>query len=287
MFTCQICGKTHTTLVGLSRHITAAHSSVMSAREYYDTHLFGSNKCEVCGGPTPYISFTKGYNNTCCRSCGISHHRKMLKEDDTRFSKFTEKVSDNQKHIWQTRKQTGDDKIIYDKASVTKRQRISHLTSEECKEKFGWLNNLSVDEKEIWKSEVMFKTGMYRFWENATEKEKDEVYKKRVDKRIEYGQIIDPSLKDEKHLYYCEVRKLTEQTYKAYKDEINPNNYPRGKNTYHIDHIVSIQKGFLNKVPPEILASKHNLQMLSAQENNAKNADNWMTVSELEDLHYA
>jgi hypothetical protein len=71
--------------------------------------------------------------------------------------------------------------------------------------------------------------------------------------------------------YTNRVHYLSDKTYLQHKSEINPNNYPRTRNGidggYQLDHIVSINYGFENKIPPEKMAEKENLQMLTWQEN--------------------
>jgi hypothetical protein len=52
------------------------------------------------------------------------------------------------------------------------------------------------------------------------------------------------------------------RSYKKYKDIINPYNLERDRDKYHVDHIYSISDGFLNSVPPYIISSPVNLQML-------------------------
>jgi hypothetical protein len=83
----------------------------------------------------------------------------------------------------------------------------------------------------------------------------------------------NPLLEDYER-YRLTVRNLTERAYKKYKDEINPNNYPRSRagveNGYQLDHIMPISHGFKNDIAPEILAHPHNLQMLPWKENLKK-----------------
>jgi len=71
-----------------------------------------------------------------------------------------------------------------------------------------------------------------------------------------------------------EVRKLTEENYKEYKNIINPNNFNRTLNGveggYQLDHIISIKTGFLNNIPPEEIADINNLQIISWKENRKK-----------------
>ena len=74
--------------------------------------------------------------------------------------------------------------------------------------------------------------------------------------------------------YSRRVHVLTHKVYEEHKNEINPNNYPRGlagvDGVYHLDHIVSIRYGFDNNIPEEQIAVKENLQMLPWKENISK-----------------
>ena len=65
-------------------------------------------------------------------------------------------------------------------------------------------------------------------------------------------------------------RKLTEATYREHFYTINPNNLPRGKKDYHLDHIIPLMVCFLNDIPPEEAAKKENLQMLDWFSNISK-----------------
>lgn len=71
--------------------------------------------------------------------------------------------------------------------------------------------------------------------------------------------------------YKSTVTSLTEQTYTDHKEQINPNNLPRGKagidGAYHLDHIVPKRFCFDNNIPAEICAHYTNLQMIGWREN--------------------
>lgn len=75
--------------------------------------------------------------------------------------------------------------------------------------------------------------------------------------------------------YAGKVHNLTKWTYEKYKNEINPNNYPRTicgvDGGYQLDHIIPIKFGFENNIPPEVLAEKDNLRMLPWKENLMRN----------------
>lgn len=59
-------------------------------------------------------------------------------------------------------------------------------------------------------------------------------------------------------LYSTKVRTLTRQQ----PLELLENYDKRGSRNYHLDHKVSLWKGFLNNIPPEKIAHIDNLQML-------------------------
>lgn len=76
---------------------------------------------------------------------------------------------------------------------------------------------------------------------------------------------------NEWQLYKSKVTALTKISYRAYKDQINPNNMPTGRagteGAYHIDHIVPKRYCFEHNIPEEICAHYSNLQMLEWKEN--------------------
>lgn len=91
--------------------------------------------------------------------------------------------------------------------------------------------------------------------------------------KIERGWVIPDELLSDYQIYRKKVKRLTEITYKEYKNIINPNNLERvtnGKNGFQLDHKYSIVEGFLNKVEPEIISHQCNLQMLEWYDNRTK-----------------
>lgn len=81
--------------------------------------------------------------------------------------------------------------------------------------------------------------------------------------------------------YQAHVRRLTIINYNKYKNLINPNNLPRGKKSYHIDHIYSVYDGFTNNISAEVISHPANLQMLSSSKNIIKRTKSHHTVAEL------
>lgn len=72
--------------------------------------------------------------------------------------------------------------------------------------------------------------------------------------------------------YSKKVRRLSERTYRAHQNVINPLGLKRGRTTgtHHLDHKVSIIWCFKNGIAPEVAAGVNNLQMLTMGENLTK-----------------
>jgi len=71
-----------------------------------------------------------------------------------------------------------------------------------------------------------------------------------------------------------QVDVLTEKVYTEYKQEINPNDYPRTlagvENGYQLDHIIPVHYGWVVGMTADELSQKENLQMLPWKDNLKK-----------------
>lgn len=293
MCECKICNKEQKSLMNLSKHLSNKHK--YSPREYYDLYLKKDNEniCVICGNETKYIQFTKGYNNTCSHKCGAILYRKELRADAEKFANFKNKVKKNQIRIWEEREETinkdgiSEKEIISNKVGATISSNNLLLTKDELNNKYGWLNKLSTTEKEKWKTEIMFKTGCHAFWKNASDEEKKSVQLKRNAAKLRVTEEIIQNLEEnleDKELYYESVKYLTNITYNRYKNIIDPANL-RGHG-YHLDHRHSVIFGFINKVPPEIISSIHNLEIIPENENLKKNSKCSISAAELLEKFY-
>jgi len=94
-----------------------------------------------------------------------------------------------------------------------------------------------------------------------------------------------PHLQGEKHprwnpkktefkKYWNKVASITKRNYNLYKTEINPAAHPRTRcgvdGGWQLDHRISVKKGFLDNISPEIIGGKDNLQMLPWKDNRDK-----------------
>lgn len=87
-------------------------------------------------------------------------------------------------------------------------------------------------------------------------------------------------------VYYRRVIRYTNRSIKTNFSIINPDNKQIGIGLYNIDHIFSIAEGFKQDIPPEIIGSVVNLQVLPSRENIIKKDDCWITKEELLKRYY-
>lgn len=76
-------------------------------------------------------------------------------------------------------------------------------------------------------------------------------------------------------IYYRDVSRYTEQSYRKHYSLINPNNLPRDGKSFELDHRYSKMAGFRDGVPAEVIGHWTNLEMLPASQNNSK----WISCS--------
>lgn len=98
--------------------------------------------------------------------------------------------------------------------------------------------------------------------------------------KIRKGDIRSPDQMSEFEAYKRNVWKISNQQYKLYKDIINPEGLPRSLK-YHLDHKYSIQQGWQNNVPAEIIGGYKNLQILEGKKNRQKGNRCDITLEEI------
>lgn len=85
------------------------------------------------------------------------------------------------------------------------------------------------------------------------------------------------------------IRRITEINYRHNKFIINPNNHPRTKSGFVLDHIISVKSAYKifsksrNWKLLYLFAHPANLQLISNSENSRKQQSSWMSVFELQE----
>ena len=115
--------------------------------------------------------------------------------------------------------------------------------------------------------------------ENFKQIRNSDEYKNRM---VELGYWRNEKDVPEYEKYKTEVRILTENNYRKYFYEI-PNAKKRSRE-YHLDHKISINFGFNNKISPEIISHHSNLEVIHHSINESKFVNNSITPYELYEL---
>lgn len=80
--------------------------------------------------------------------------------------------------------------------------------------------------------------------------------------------------------YYNAVKLVTNKNWYEHFYDINPNRLSRSRDL-HLDHIYSINEGFKNNIPAEVIGHWTNLRLLPKIENSSKGAKCHKTIEEL------
>lgn len=230
-------------------------SSIDAKIRYHNEHLNGNletPKCPVCqAAELKFNGFSKGYSKTCSYAC--------------------RNKSDNFKQKY---KETCKSKYGVDYASQSKIFR--EQVKETLKSKYGVENPMHCDKiKQVLKENNLIKYG----YENAAAS--PNIKEKITATKEKNGSIIPRSKRTEKVNYYRDVMNISKQSYHHYFYKINPENLPRGRDKFHLDHIFSISDGFKNKISPEIIGHWTNLRLVWFSENTRKNYRSGKTIQQL------
>ncbi len=108
-----------------------------------------------------------------------------------------------------------------------------------------------------------------------------DINKRKTKKIIELNLLKYNKDKTDWKLYCLYVKKYSERAFKNYYNYINPERLKRGRNDYHLDHKVSKFYGFINNIPPYIIGSEYNLEMLWYTDNIKKSVNNSILIEDL------
>lgn len=196
---CKLCQETADNVRKLSKHIRDNHKKI-TVREYYDTFLKKpkEGECVVCSKMTQYKHLGVGYNKVCSASCAGKYFRENLKNDKKKNDVFIEKVRKNMSNEWKKREKTNQKSLIIEKIKNTKKQKISEMTKEDRIKKFGWMNKLSLEEKQKFIQKNYWDI-LYVYWQNLSDEEFKKIMNKREStmlKRQKNGFIYELSEKE-------------------------------------------------------------------------------------------
>jgi hypothetical protein len=99
--------------------------------------------------------------------------------------------------------------------------------------------------------------------------------------RVASGDWVSDDDRSDLEIYRITVKKTSAKSYHDHYYKINPDNLPRSRYKYHLDHIFSVEEGFKQSVPPEVIGHWTNLRMLWHLDNSIKNTKCHKTLEQL------
>lgn len=142
-------------------------------------------------------------------------------------------------------------------------------------EKYGVENYFNSEDYKIKSKEVSLKKYNSEYYLSS------ELRKQR---EIESGHWISDEDRTEYELYRLNVWRITnKQDLESLKDIDKRGRIDLNPDAYHIDHKFSIREGFEENIPPEIIGSLKNLEMIPGRKNCAENSKCSITKEELLD----
>jgi hypothetical protein len=200
--------------------------------------VYSVPRCSETNTETKWISYDNGYTKTSSRSVKMKQQHLRGDFADTYDEITNKRRSESNKKAWETgrRKET----VL---TAEIKERRIEKI-KKTCLEKYGVDN--------------------YRKTKTMREMAAKLVYRRYLD-----SGGIPREQRSTRDSYYSEVWIHTNKSWYEHFHDINPESIQRG-NDYHLDHIYSIQQGFIDNVPPEIMGHWTNLRLIDARKNKSK-----------------
>jgi hypothetical protein len=207
--------------------------------------------CPVCGNRLKYRGLKAGYAMNCSYKCRASNPYVTLKSKDTCLQKFG---------------------TPYASQSVKFREAVKDT----CIEKFG-VDNAFKDVKiqGKYKKTIQDKYGVSNISKSTV------ILGKIRESHIRSGKWIADEQRSDIELYRLEVARITARSYHDYFYKINPTNVKRSRYQYHLDHIFSVEEGFKQGIPAEIIGHHSNLRMMWHSDNCVKNTKCHKTKEQL------
>ena len=180
--------------------------------------------------------------------------------------------------------------------STRKLQKTKDTIKKTNLEKYGETSYSKTDEfKEKLKNHNIEKYGVENYFnsEDYKIKSKEASLKKynseyylsselRKQREIESGHWISDEDRTEYELYRLNVWRITnKQDLESLEDFDKRGRIDLDSDAYHIDHKFSIREGFEENIPPEIIGSLKNLEMIPGRKNCSKNSKCSITKEEL------
>ena len=245
-----------------------------------------SDRCVICGSKTKFISFTQGFNLTCCEKECVNKLTEIvcLKKYGVKNGSQSEEAREKIRNVWKNKskkdieertekiKRTCLEKygVEFASSSVFVREKVKQT----CLEKYGVNNVFELDEIK----EKIKETNLQRYgFENPSQS--DLIKTKKLKTGKENGYFYNYEQKRDFEIYRSRVDALSNEQFHKHFYEIPFSNL-RDRD-FHLDHIFSVKEGFDLCIPPIYIAHFSNLRVIPAKINVSKGIKSDKTKNQL------
>ena len=264
------------------------HTLQLCYHFYHD--LNDTHKCETCGKPTTFRSFTEGYKRYCKGKCTVNDRTKALVKET-----FINKYPSEEEHL----KFCVENSILRKQSWIKEiEKKNSNLMRHPWKyfKSLEFLADTSMNYDNHVKMIKKYKISCYSEWKDVYKeimlKEHIRLFS-RLDRFKEYSHIEIFSefyASEEDYLKYKSykrsVRKATSKTLKVHGAKKFGKDWRKYKkdNNLHVDHIYSVREAFDNDVKISKVSNINNLRLIPAYDNLSKGKRSDMSLDELNTL---
>lgn len=317
---CIICREEVNSVRKLSCHLRFAHQLTSHQYYDQYVKKAGDDKCIECGNKTQFKNIVLGYNQTCSRYCcniSLTRINKIIETKDQKYGDGWSAIYQKQQstvNSWspdrkkEYRKNLSNallnanlnDPTIRDRAKRTLKIKYSDKEwSDICRNGHSTRTQAQIKEaNQKRKATELLRYGVeshtqtekYRKlvkYNNETRSlnKRKEIIEKTIKTKINKGYYLPvdhPDRKSKKD-YKNKVRRLSDSwaNIKFSKEELRMRGLNGIPNAVQLDHIVSLETCYQQKIPVEIAGHCVNLRLIPWQDNINKYSGNHMTVQEL------
>lgn len=232
--------------------------------------------CQCCGcARVAFKQYSHGYFSYCSVKCSSNSQAKQAAMKLTSQTRYGVDNPSAARSVNAKRRATFLER--YGAVGVLGNAQVAALARQTCERRFGSPHFFS---SEAGKKAVV--AGMKKRYGVPNPMQCLDIVQRSLRTRIDQGLICKWTAEQTQslELYRLAVRMHSECNYQQHLGEINPKRKKRSRHHYHLDHLFPILEGWLQRVPPHLLAHPKNLQLLWCTDNIAKGAHTDLTLAE-------
>lgn len=204
-------------------------------------------KCAVCENDAKFESIQTGYKRTCSRACTYKD------------SKYKETLSNSVKCSEKAQKQRKERAKL---GAYALKESLENRTEKE-------INRLYNSQQQKREETLIEKYGV-----NNPMKIKEVAelnHKNMRQTNIDSGRWLNYVIIEDDYDQYCKkVQYITDKTQWKILENSDKRGHISKEGSYHLDHMYSKKQGFIDNIPPHIIGSIHNLEMIKGRHNLSK-----------------